>query len=528
MAALLLVASATIYTVQRRQLYRALDQTLSTTANVVASLVHPGPFGYWFDAEALERLPTDGTHQRALFEIWSDQPLSVGPIRGRAESQPSWRSPAFCEENSSVEPPFRSPDDPFGPRRTDRAPHALQPGRVGQSRGRESVGRHDPVTGLFVIRSPLLSVGNLPYLEPSGSRSRFADIVLPDGSLGRAAGLRFVCTDPGPTRLPPASLVTVVAASLAETHAQLRFLASLLIVTAAGTMAVAGAVAWLVVGRGLRPLVAVAQDIATINESDLKRRIDPARVPPELQIVVGQLNGLLQRLDAAFERERTLSADVAHELRTPIAEIRAIAEITLQRLRRSEEYRQALGEVLEAVRAVEGLIERLLMLARLEAGQTKPELQPLRLKNVLVQRWAQFRNAAAAAGLEFEERCPEEAVVGADPKLLEVVLSNALSNAVTYTPAGGRVAVGLERTGSTWRLSIVNTGCALREEDISRVFDRFWRADPARRRSGLNCGLGLPLVRRAMQAMGGEALAQVTPRGEFVLTLVFQRATNPL
>jgi signal transduction histidine kinase len=319
-------------------------------------------------------------------------------------------------------------------------------------------------------------------------------------------------------------LTAVVAASTKDIEKQLSFLAALLGVTALGTMAISGGVAWLVVSRGLRPLAAVARKIAAMDETDLKQRIADRGVPQEIEPVVNQLNGLLGRLDEAFDRERTLTADVAHELRTPVAEIRAITEVTLSRLRDPEEYRQALGEMLDTIKMLQGLIEKLLVLARLEAGQTKPELQPIAVKPVLLQRWAQVRDRAEARGVAFEDRCPLEATVSADPKLLEVVLSNVLSNAAAYTPAGGQITAQVQRVGQGCQLTILNTGCELGEEEIARVFDRFWRADAARSKSGLNCGLGLTLVRRAMEAMGGKAAASASGKGCFILSLTFDAA----
>jgi len=375
----------------------------------------------------------------------------------------------------------------------------------------------------FVIRSPLLNGRDLPRVNTSEGQPRFAVIELPGGARGRAVGLRFRVAGPehGPRWHLPAELSAVVAADTAEIERQLGFLAVLLVVTAMGTMTISGGVAWLVVSRGLRPLATVARKIAAMDETGLKQRIMDHGVPREIEPVVHQLNGLLGRLDEAFDRERALTADVAHELRTPVAEIRAITEVTLSRLRDPEEYRQALGETLETVRTLQGLIEKLLVLARLEAGQMKPELGPMVLKPLLAQHWVQVRNLAESRGVTFEDRCGPEAIVSADPKLLEVVLSNVLSNAATYAPDGGCITAEAQCVGTRWRLRIVNTGCELSEGEVARVFDRFWQADAARSRSGLNCGLGLTLVRRAMEAMGGAAEAGVSQDRCFILTLTF-------
>jgi signal transduction histidine kinase len=319
-------------------------------------------------------------------------------------------------------------------------------------------------------------------------------------------------------------LTVVVAAGTAELDGALRFQAGLLVLTAFGTMAFVAGVAWFVVSRGLRPLDAVAARIAAIDAAALKVRIEDAEIPKEIEPVVRQLNALLARLDAALERERGLTADIAHDLRTPVAEIRAVAEVTLSRTRESEEYREALGDIAATIASLQALIEKLLTLARLEAGQVKPDVTAIALRPALLEHSDRVYRAAATRAVTFEESCEADVVVAADPALLDTVLANVMSNAVNYTPRGGRIVVKASRGGDTCRLTVSNPGWALDAEEAGHVFERFWRADKTRTTSGMNCGLGLTLVKRAMEAMNGTAEAQVDREGWFVLELRFQRA----
>ena len=340
---------------------------------------------------------------------------------------------------------------------------------------------------------------------------------------------RFICRRavPPQRRVPPANLDVVVAAGTAEIEKQLSFLAVLFVVTGLATMAVSGAVAWLVVSRGLRPLDEVAETMAGLDETGLKQRVANDGVPREIEPVVRQLNGLLERLDEAFERERTLTADVAHELRTPVAEIRTIAEITLNRLRDPEEYRRAHAETLDAVRTLQGMIETLLVLARLEAGQLQPRFCAVPLQPLLAQHWAQVGSGAEARGVSFEHFCPSDVVLSADPSLLDVVLSNVLANAATYASDGGSISVEVRPSEAHCQVRISNTGSVVNRSEVARVFDRFWRADPSRGSAGRNCGLGLSLVRRAMEVMGGQAEAGIGQDDCFTLSLTFQTPAQP-
>jgi len=579
MSVLLIAADVTIYTVQRRQLYRAFDETLLSSAHALALLFRPSPFGVFFDSLGLSNLPAGRIRQGALYQFWSDRPIHVpplwpdpnfggteesatrpshddrflpkphllgwdephGPPPGRSPGESTSRRPGWGQ-NGDAGPTSRgaaavdtrpSPDDrtppwigfpgPGGPMGPHRGGPPAKPPDGGPMRVPDGLGQ-----GVFVVRSPLLNGADLRRLNALPGQPLFERIALPGGVSGRAVGLRFQLSGPdhGPRRHSPTELTAVVAASTTEMEKQLSFLAALLAATGLATLTISGGVAWLVVSRGLRPLAGVARKLAAMDEKGLKQRIPDHGVPREIEPLVSQLNGLLGRLDQAFDRERTLTADVAHELRTPVAEIRAIAEVTLSRLRDPEEYRQALGDALDTARTLQALIEKLLVLARLEGGQTKPELEPVALKPLLARHWEQGRKGAESRGITFEDRCPPDVIVSADLRLVEVALSNVLFNAAAYTPDGGRITAAVEYVGTRCRLSISNTGCELSEAEAAKVFDRFWRADAARSGTGLHCGLGLTLVRHVMEVLGGRAEAGVSQDRRFVLTLTFNSAES--
>lgn len=514
MVVLLAAAGVTIYTVQRRQLYRAFEETLLHSANAITLLVRHGPFGYWFDVEGLARLPASQIRQGAVFQIWSDQ--LIGTPFPRRGDDPDEEDDDFQPGRDDRGPPGSRQSGQQAPPRPPRPPPTFD----------DQSNEDDRDLGGYVFRSPALEGADLPRLEAPMGKPRFALIKLPDGSPGGAVGLRSEIRgrSPGPRRPPLVTLTVVVAACTAEIDKQLNYLAALLAATALGTMAVSCGVAWLVVSRGLRPFETVAKKIATLDETGLKQRLADHGVPREFEPVVNQLNGLLGRLDEAFERERELTADVAHELRTPVAEIRAITDVTLSRQRDPEEYRQALRETLDTVKTLQVLIEKLLILARLEAGQVLMEPQSVPLKQVIAQQWAQLADRAAAREIQLNDRTSADMSVRADVKLLEVVLANVLNNAVGYAPRGSAIVVESDGDETRRRLRITNDGCELSERDVNKVFARFWRADAARGAGGLHCGLGLTLVRRAMEAMGGGAEAEATVDRRFRLTLTFHHA----
>lgn len=513
---LLAGAGIAIHELQRRQLYRAFDASLLSNVHALTALLHRGPPGLMFHTDDLTRLPGDRLHSPPLFQIWSSDPIDlpgIGPRFGNDAPGPFPGPPNAPPGHPQDHQPSWPTDAPDA----DTAAIATAEDSAvvyGDTRK--------------VVRARTLESADLPRLGPADEPNPvFGSICLPNGVHGRAVTVRVELAEPGPRPhsrtdeglAPPPTRVTVtVAAPSVEIEAQMASLSALLLGTAAGTLIVACAVAWVVVSRGLRPLHAVAADLAGLDETGLKRRF-AAPAPREIEPVVAQLNGMLERLDQAFERERTLTADVAHEMRTPIAELRAIVEITLARVRSPEDYRRALDEVLDTVAALQGVIEKLLVLARLESGQTQPELEPVAIKPLIVHQWTLAHRRCHRTDLAFSNRCATEAIGLVDRGLLEVVLANVLANAVAYTPAEGEITVTSQRHNGAWSLAVANEVAEHAAPDVRRVFDRFWRADPARTRGTLNCGIGLTLVRRAMEAMGGTADARLADNRRFELTL---------
>ena len=199
----------------------------------------------------------------------------------------------------------------------------------------------------------------------------FKPVRLPDGRAGRAVGWLFTprIDDEAKRPIQPPNAVLVVARGTGALDAEIAFLGWLLAIGTGGTIVLALLVGTVVVRQGLRPLETVAAQIGAIRDDDLTARIPVDRLPVELAPVVQRLNDLLQRLDAAFQRERTFTADAAHELRTPLAGLRSTLEVALTHPRGTAEYREALADCLEIVRHTQALVDSLLALARLDGGR---------------------------------------------------------------------------------------------------------------------------------------------------------------
>jgi signal transduction histidine kinase len=256
-----------------------------------------------------------------------------------------------------------------------------------------------------------------------------------------------------------------------------------------------------VVRRGLYPLTTIATEITAISEDNLATRITAQRVPTEIAPIKSRLNELLSRLQTSFDRERQFNADVAHELRTPLAGIRSTIEVALTRSRDATEYQAALSDCLQIAKDMESVVNNLLILARLEAQQISFKTEPVRLSELLDSCWRCFSKKANERKIVFENKVPAELICHSDSEHLSMVFSNLLDNAAEYGDQGGQIRTAAQRIGDSVEIAVSNTGCQLTVEEVTKVTDFFWRADSSRSDAGIHCGLGLALVQRIVKAL---------------------------
>jgi signal transduction histidine kinase len=381
--------------------------------------------------------------------------------------------------------------------------------------------------GTTVARSEALNEQGLPHSTEAFQDVRILKVQLPRGEEGRMAEVQVLVKGAGPPMWrPPTRMVHLaVARSTDELEAGLRFLAWLLLGTSAGVVGMSSLVGMVIVGRGLAPLKPLATRIAAIGKDSLKTHLAGDAVPMEMLPVVHQLNEMLERLEEAFERERCFTADAAHEFRTPLAGMRSIGEVALQRVRESGEYEKALRDMLRIARSMQQSAEALLMLARLDAGQVMPRKRTVALRPLIESVWEQFAEAAKRKRLVATNELPAEVTCEADPELLQLVLTNLAANAVEYTNDGGRIHIEGRRLDETTELAMGNTGCALGPDEVRHVFDRFWRGDGSRTGTGEHVGLGLSLVQRAVALTGGRVSATVESPDVFRIHIVLPRGS---
>ncbi len=390
--------------------------------------------------------------------------------------------------------------------------------------------------GTATIRSPSLGKDDLPLFEGSPDSLVFRALPIRNGRPGRAVSFKFKQKLEKHERREKNSelerdkqqpeerfLILIVARDASDLYYQLQFLRWLLIAASGGTITLSLLVAVFVVREGLRPLNLLAEDIAAISEDNLEARIPLGSMPEEIAPIVNRLNDLLARLKKLFDRERHFTADVAHELRTPLAGMRSTLEVTLHQSRNANEYQTALSDCLSITKKMQLMVNNLLILTRFEARQMTFRCERIQLAELVDSCWRSFSQRALQRNIVFENRIPAETSCESDPDSLSMVMLNLLDNAVEYTNEAGKIWATARLASSFLEISISNTGCRFSNEEASQVFDYFWRADSSRTDTGIHCGLGLALVQRIVKALYGRTIVEVQDGGIFTVRLLLAK-----
>jgi two-component system sensor histidine kinase QseC len=346
--------------------------------------------------------------------------------------------------------------------------------------------------GAVLARSASSRGSDLERPAQAGGDGAYYDLGLPDGHRGRA----LARTVPLPPDDPRGALLLVVAEEREALDALERRLHRVLLFGTGGTLALVLMLTAWSIRRALAPLDAFGRAVAALPLDGSARPPPVDDLPGELAPVAGKLAATLERLLAALDRERRFSRDLAHELRTPLAEARLLAELAR---REPGAAGGSLSQLEAALAEMTGIVDGLLYLARIEAGSERPQPEPLDLAALLVAQSERCRAPAATRQLHWQLQT-EPCWVLADPALLERLLAILCDNAVQHAPAGDRVLAQCACHPPTVWLD--NAAPGLTADELPRLDERFFhRADGG---NGAHAGLGLALARALADALGLE------------------------
>jgi two-component system sensor histidine kinase QseC len=353
--------------------------------------------------------------------------------------------------------------------------------------------------GVVCARSESLKDATLPLRFGSQAQPLYWNFELPNGFPGRAIGLKFVpqIDDEDAGKITPVEAIVMVAADRRSLDRTLEILGAVLVMSGLLTIIITIPMVNISLRRGHAPLEVLARQAAAIDADSLKSRFPVDSIPEELRPIAGGLNDLLQRLESSFERERRFSADIAHELRTPLAELRALAEVELKWPdgEPSEKHRETLNIALQ----MEAMVTRLLELARSEDSKIPLKFEPVQIAPLVDEIWRPLAGKAKEKNLVFNFNVPPDATILTDRTLVRSILANLLSNAVEYTPCEGRGEIRWNARPE--ELAISNTVHDLTAADMPHLFERLWRKDKSRT-DREHCGLGLVLCHTFAELLG--------------------------
>ena len=291
----------------------------------------------------------------------------------------------------------------------------------------------------------------------------------------------------------------------------------LLGVVLVGSILASSIIAIKVTRHGLRPLGEMTRSLERIGPAHLNERVAPVGWPRELQPLAATFDAMLARLEDSFKRLSQFSADLAHELRTPVANIMGEGQVALTRERTPSEYREVIESSVVECERLSGIVDNLLFVARVDAARGSIE-RKLFDARAAVEKIATFYRTLA------EDRhvaiyCSGEGEAYVDPVLFERAVSNLVDNALRFTPENGKIQISVTVTTAHSEVTVSDSGCGIAPEHLPRVFDRFYRADSSRSSDG--AGLGLALVKSIVDLHGGSARIESEVNRGTTVTLTF-------
>jgi heavy metal sensor kinase len=332
-------------------------------------------------------------------------------------------------------------------------------------------------------------------LDPDGQRLRY--IVRPLGSEVATGGAVLVGVRPETAEL-----------GLEQTFS------TFLLILPFGVLA-AYAIGSLVARRALGPVAQITNEVREITDgTGLHRRLPTSMVKDELGRLADTLNQMISRLERSFTALRRFTADASHELKTPLTVLKAGVERALTTPKMPPESLAALEEAMDEINRMTELVDALLTLARADEGLVRLHQEPVDLRALILETEETGELLAEPAGIAVTADAPvDPVIVPVDGSRIRQLVMNLLTNAVKYTPAGGRVRLWLERDDGRVRFGVSDTGIGIAPGDLPHIFDRFWRADSARTRTGERpgVGLGLAICKWIAEAHGGTIEVQSRP-----------------
>ena len=339
-------------------------------------------------------------------------------------------------------------------------------------------------------------------VPPAGDMSIGPGVAIhaPDGRFYRSTVARAACG----SRLGSECVIQVAAERTQEAALVAAFRRRLFWVLGIGLVG-CGVAGYAVARRGIHPVKQITRTARHIGSATLHERLRTSGLPAELSALAETFNAMLDRIEGSFGRLSRFSADIAHELRTPINNLRGEAEVALSRARTPEDYRDVLGSCLEECARLSAMIDALLFLARAESAEAFIKRGVIDAGAELARVQEFYDAAAAEVGITMRVDAEGDLRAHLDRTLFQRAVGNLVANALSHTPSGGLVTLSARRDAAALRVEVRDSGSGIAASDLPHVFERFYRADPSRSSQTGGVGLGLAIVHSIALLHGGSA-----------------------
>ncbi len=251
-----------------------------------------------------------------------------------------------------------------------------------------------------------------------------------------------------------------------------------------------------VAGKSISPINKVIATAERITKENLDERIDLPVHKDEIYKLTSTINRLLDRLEDAVLREKQFTSDASHELRTPLSIIKGTLEVLIRKPRAVEQYEEKINYCISEVDRMSEIVDQLLLLARYESGKVTPVITKIDIHEMLKAVLARLSFLIEEKKIIVNYTAGKAAVILADYSMLQIILENLISNSIKYSPVGQQIDIMLKNIGGNIAIEIKDHGIGIQQEHISKIFDRFYRADSSRNSEISGNGLGLTIVKR--------------------------------
>lgn len=379
--------------------------------------------------------------------------------------------------------------------------------------------------GSVLRKSRSLKKFNLTRRTGSLATPEFWDLTLPDGREGRAVGIHFMYSSDDENLsavFAKQPIEIVFASSKIRLKNDVQNFGIRLTIEMLLILLVIVVIVPYFVKKGVSPINKLADSVSEVDSKSLDKRFSPLGLPKELKPIAQKLNELLVRLEEAFKREKRLTADVAHELKTPISELITLAEVNLNWPDSNVDNKKVLTDVLDIAKQMQNLISTILTQVRMESRTQRINLEQINLSNVLNDLVKIHKKSAEAKSLNFETSFTDGITIETDKAMFYSILNNLLGNAVQYCAENGSITCSTNVDEETTVIRIINTNVDLAKQDLTHIFEPMWRKSQSRT-SINNSGLGLTLVKSFCELLSINLKAEILDSNDFCVTLIVKR-----